>query len=701
MSITSDPDPAPAYVAATATKPFDAIPDPVVIVDDGLRVVDANLAAVQFFGVARDEWIGEVPLALVHREDVALVLSSLEEVQKRSGVGTPIELRVRAADGTWRLVELVGRTMTTPDGPRTVNTLRDLTERRRWEVAADEPERFRRLVENAATIMMLSDSNGRIQSVSGAVTRQLGLDPSAVVGSWLVDFVATSQHERANAEIRAAREHQGTRVFELELRHRDGRAIPYQISVVNLLDDPVVSGLVISAHDISTRRDLEDRLEHLAAHDALTGLANRTRLIDHLRRSRIRAAADPERLLVCFLDLDRFKAINDLHGHDAGDRMLTHVARRLRNAVRPGDFVARFGGDEFVVVCEDLDPGSAEVLAHRLETVVGDPVNIDGLTLQVFASVGCVDGTVSEDPEELLAGADDAMYATKLRRRGEVRPHPLPIAERRELADLLRRVLDGDPRGGALRVHFQPFVRMPSAEPCGVEALVRWEHPEHGLMLPARFLPMAEEARLANQLGGWVLDASLAAIRRWDDAGIATGVVAVNVAPAQLFDPSLPAVVTGLLDRYDIDAGRLCLEMTESSLMERDEAGSTSLAATRLGALRAVGIRLAIDDFGTGYSSLVHVRDLPFDLLKIDRSFVAGVADGTIDAGICAAVVALAHGTGKRVVAKGVERADQHERLASLGVDGAQGYWYCRPGPAEDVEHLLRTPAPLARTGNG
>ncbi|HUV11795.1 MAG TPA: EAL domain-containing protein, partial [Acidimicrobiia bacterium] len=282
---------------------------------------------------------------------------------------------------------------------------------------------------------------------------------------------------------------------------------------------------------------------------------------------------------------------------------------------------------------------------------------------------------------------------------GESRPRPLPVAERRELADLLRSVLDGEPRGGALRLHFQPVVRMPSAEPCGVEALVRWEHPEHGLLLPAQFLSLAEEAGLANRLGTWVLDESLATIRRWVDAGIETSVVAVNVAPAQLFDPTFPGVVAELLDRHGIDAHRVCLEMTESTLLGRDEDGSTSLAATRLRALKGVGVRLAIDDFGTGCSSLVHVRDLPFDLLKIDRSFVAGVADGSIDDGICAAVVALAHGTGKRVVAEGVERADQHERLARLGVDGAQGFWYCRPSTAEDVSPVLKASTPLVDAG--
>jgi diguanylate cyclase (GGDEF)-like protein len=496
-------------------------------------------------------------------------------------------------------------------------------------------------------------------------------------------------------QLRLMVEQPGTAVFELELNHRDGRAVPYQLSVVNLLDDPVVAGLVVSAHDISARRELEHRLEHLASHDPLTGLANRTRLLEHLEATRTRIGLDPARLTVLFIDLDRFKAVNDLYGHEVGDRMLVNVARRLVHAVRPSDFVARFGGDEFVVVCDDLDPDAASAVAIRLETILGDPVKVDGVTLQVFASVGAVAGSASTNAEALLAEADAAMYVAKSLRRGEDRPRPMPVAERRELAEALRVALEDDPAAAGLCLYYQPTVDLPAATPYGAEALIRWSHPTLGLLAPSRFLSVAEDAGLASRLGAWVLDEALRALRVWDEAGIAVALLAVNLAPAQLVDPELPDLVTELLAQYAIDPGRLCLEMTESAMLEREEVGTMSIAGSRLRSLKARGVALAIDDFGTGYSSLAHVRDLPFDMLKIDRSFVDGIDDDPAAAGICAAVVALAHATGKRVVAEGVARPEQHERVVALGADAAQGFYYCRPAPVGEIGPSLVAPSLL------
>jgi diguanylate cyclase (GGDEF)-like protein/PAS domain S-box-containing protein len=689
-------DDRPPTLAGPPAGAFDVLPDPVVVLDDQMRLVDANRAAELFFGVRSADWAGRVPLELIHREDVAIVLSSFEEVKKKAA-GTPIELRVRAHDGSWRLVELIGGSYQSPDGLRIVSTLRDLTQRRRWEVAAAQPERFRTLVENAATIIMLIDADGRVHSVSGAVTRQLGHDPTLVVGSRLADWVVDSERERAHEELARALSKAGTSLFELELAHRDGRAVPYQFSVVNLLDDPVVAGLVISAHDISARRELEDRLAHLAAHDPLTGLANRTALLEHLAAARTRVRQAPEGLVVFFVDLDRFKSINDLYGHDIGDRMLLSVARRLRAAVRPGDFVARFGGDEFVVVCDELDASATAVVAARLETVISDPVNVNGLTLQIFASVGAVDGSLATDGEALLAEADAAMYVAKLRRRGEEAPEPMPVAERRELAEALRHALERDPHDAGLRLHYQPVVTLPGGIATGAEALVRWQHPTLGALAPAHFLPVADEAGLSARLGAWVLREAISCLHTLDLAGIRLGMMAVNLAPAQLVDPELPDLVTELLELHDIDPGRLCLEMTESAMLEREEAGSVSAAAARLQALKFRGVALAIDDFGTGFSSLVHVRDLPFDHLKIDKSFVDDVDTAESAAGICEAVVALAHATGKRVIAEGVARIEQHERMVEIGADCAQGFLYSHPVPADELDRALRATSLLPR----
>ena len=682
-------DDRPTSPAEPPEGSFDQLPDPVVVLDGEMRLVHANDAAERFFGVRVERWKGKVPLDLVHREDVPIVLTSFEEVQKKE-LGTAIELRVRVGDGSWRLVELVGRSHVAADGPRIVFTLRDLTQRRRWEVAAAQPERFRTLVENAATIIMLIDGDGRVHSVSGAVTRQLGRDPTAVVGSRLVDWVVDSEREQAQEAIARALSKPGTSLFELELAHRDGHAVPYQLSVVNLLDDPVVAGLVISAHDISARRELEDRLAHLAAHDHLTGLANRTALLEHLAVAREDAAGAADGLVVFFVDLDRFKSINDLYGHDVGDQLLVSVAQRLRAVVRPEDFVARFGGDEFVVVCNDLDAAAASVIASRLEAVISDPVKANGLTLQVFASVGAVDGSLATDAEALLAEADAAMYVAKLRRNGEEAPQPMPVSERRELVEALRVALDGDPREAGLHLHYQPIVALPSATATGAEALVRWDHPWLGALTPGHFLPVAEEAGLSARLGAWVLLEAIECLHAWDRAGVRLEMLSVNLAPAQLADPELPALVTELLELYDVEPERLCLEMTETAMLEREELGAVSVASARLHLLKACGVTLAIDDFGTGFSSLVHVRDLPFEHLKIDRSFVDAVDQDISATGVCEAVVSLAHATGKRVIAEGVARIDQHERMVAIGADQAQGFLYSRPVPAEQLERALR-----------
>jgi diguanylate cyclase (GGDEF)-like protein/PAS domain S-box-containing protein len=663
---------------------FDLLPDAIFALDSEMRVVFANREALRFLGVELEDWRGRIPLDLIHPDDVAITVSSFEEV-KRKDVGTPIELRLRAADGEWRLTEVIGSTFVCADGMLQLNTFRDLTQRRRWEVAAARPERFRSVVEHAATVLMLLDETGTIDSVSGAMSRQLGHDPTRVVGSRLVEWAVPEQRAQLESTLRSATEHKGVTTTEANLSHKDGRSIPYQLSVVNAFDDPVVGGLIVSGHDITSRRELEERLAYLANHDPLTGLANRGHLVAHLEACR-RATTDPERLGVVFIDLDRFKPVNDLYGHDAGDQLLVLIGARIRAAVRPEDLVARLGGDEFVVVCPDLGAtGTLAAIAERIEAAVADPVKIGGVAIKVAASVGIVTSAGATSADALVAEADEAMYVVKRARRGQFATTRLRLGERRELAEHLSAALAGAPADAGLAVHFQPIVAIPHGRVAGAEALIRWNHPTLGFLQPAHFLSVAEDAGLESVLGAWVLQTAAAQLAEWDHAlDPPLESISINLSASQLADPEFPRFVALTIERAGLAAHRLCLEVTETAMLDGGGRGPLGPMTMRLRALADLGVKLAIDDFGTGYSSLSHVRDFPVDYLKIDRSFVADVTTSDAAAGICAAVIALGHTTGKRIVAEGVESADQLQVLAQLGADLAQGFHVGAPAPAAD-----------------
>ena len=387
--------------------------------------------------------------------------------------------------------------------------------------------------------------------------------------------------------------------------------------------------------------------------------------------------------------------MNDLHGHDAGDVVLAALAQRLLRVARSGDLVARLGGDEFVLVCEDIDdPRTPTSIAHRIEATVAEPIGIGGVTAQVFASVGFAVGTAAPTAEGLLAEADAAMYRVKQRRRGAPVVTTLPVAQRRELAEDLVEAIADDPAAAGFRMYFQPVVRLPERRIVGSEALVRWEHPRLGLLSPADFLPIAEDAGLDLGLGTWIVNESIAACARFRDPTIG---VAVNLSAAQLADPDFVDIAFAALDAHRLTPDRLCVEVTETTMLERAARGSLLPAVSTLERVKQSGVSVAIDDFGTGYSSLAHVRDLPADILKIDRSFVAGAATDRASRGIVAAVIALAHAVDMQVIAEGVETPEQHAELVALGADAAQGYWYGRPVPEAAFAALLT--APLQRAG--
>jgi diguanylate cyclase (GGDEF)-like protein/PAS domain S-box-containing protein len=440
--------------------------------------------------------------------------------------------------------------------------------------------------------------------------------------------------------------------------------------------------------DITDRKTMEAQLVHGTLHDALTGLPNRSLLEDRLALA-VRALARREQPLgLLFLDVDHFKIVNDSLGHDAGDALLVSVAERIAATVRPGDTVARFGGDEFVVVCEELaSAGEALGLAQRIQDAVSAPLVVSGTELVVSVSTGIALTTDPETlPGSLLRDADSAMYNAK--RSGRARSVVFAdemreqVIGRFETETQLRRAL----AEGQLRVHYQPILALAGSAPGSVgavEALVRWEHPTRGLVLPAEFVTIAEDTGLIVPLGEWVLEEACRQVVAWDVQGTRLS-VSVNVSGVQITQPDVVSRVAAVLERTGVDPSRVALEMTESVLM-RDAEETLSV----LRALKDLGVRLHVDDFGTGYSSLSYLKRFPVDAVKVDRSFVDGLANDPEDIAIVEAIISLAHTLGIEVIAEGVESLPQLQALQAMGCESAQGYLFSRPVPAQDVARTL------------
>ncbi|WP_328292277.1 sensor domain-containing phosphodiesterase [Kineococcus sp. NBC_00420] len=450
-----------------------------------------------------------------------------------------------------------------------------------------------------------------------------------------------------------------------------------------------------TAETSEARRAVAERhLQHLVHHDPVTGLLNRTGLQAVLTDALASAEAEPGRATVLFLDLDGFKAVNDSVGHAGGDELLKVLGARLRAAVRESAVVARFAGDEFVVLEHLRDEDEAVALCRRLLAELAAPVVVHGVEVVLSASAGIAfadplptDGDAARAADDVLRRADTAMYRVKDNGRSGWAVHDPQAgdatADRLRLLQELRAAL----AEGQLRLHYQPRVRLVDGVTTGVEALIRWEHPTRGLLGPAAFIDVAENAGLIREVGAWVLDTAVAQAAVWNaeptaesTAGTSSGAgvqMSVNISARQLSDPDLMLLVTSALARHGVPASQLVLEITETALMTDPVAAETTLSA-----LAALGVRIAIDDFGTGYASLTYLQRFPVHELKIDRSFVESLVDRPADRAIAGACVHLARALGLDCVAEGVETAEQRDVLLELGCDLAQGYLFSRPRPA-------------------
>jgi diguanylate cyclase (GGDEF)-like protein len=440
------------------------------------------------------------------------------------------------------------------------------------------------------------------------------------------------------------------------------------------------------------RRAFDDAV-HQATHDPLTGLPNRSLVLDRLEQALARSSRTGGRVTVLFADLDRFKVVNDSFGHSVGDGVLLCVSQRLRAAVRPHDTVARLAGDEFVVVCEDLTDSDALDVAERVAATVAEPIVLDGRETVITASIGIAHAEPGTRAEDMLRDSDVAMYGAK--ERGRSRIELFDAEMRRRMVDRLEmeRSLRTAIADGELRLDYQPIVGFDGWQVTAAEALVRWDHPERGVVHPAEFIPLAEESGLILPLGRWVLTEACRQLAVWRAQGRHDLRVTVNLSARQFADPELIDVVAEALARACLPADALWLEITESVLMEEVEATANTLYA-----LKRLGVHLAVDDFGTGYSSLSYLKRFPVDLLKIDRSFIDGLGTDPEDGAIVLAIVSLAQALRLEVVAEGVEHFHQLEALHRLGCDAVQGYLLARPGPADALPESA-PPALLSPVG--
>jgi diguanylate cyclase (GGDEF)-like protein len=445
----------------------------------------------------------------------------------------------------------------------------------------------------------------------------------------------------------------------------------------------------VLAHNGDTARtpptdppDGEDGLAHRVLHDPLTDLPNRTLFFDRLELALARLRRHHTSIAVLFIDLDNFKVVNDSLGHGAGDRLLVELGERLRKAIRPSDTIARFGGDEFVVLCEDIaDARGAVAVGERVVAAASEPFVLEGRDMYVSASVGvslAIDGDAT--PETLLRDADVAMYRAKERGRGRVEVFDealrARIMERLDLENGLRRAL----QRGELRVYYQPEMSLAEDRMVAVEALLRWEHPERGLLEPIDFIPLAEDTGMIIEIGEWVLREACKQVAGWRAAGAEID-VAVNVSARQLVQPDIVEVVRKALADTGLPAGALCLEITESAVMRDPEA---TLATLTL--VKELGVKVALDDFGVGFSSLAQLKEmLPLHALKVDRSFISGLADDERNSAIVAAVVMMATTLGLTAIAEGVETEAQAQQARALGCDVSQGFFFMAPEPPETV----------------
>ena len=558
----------------------------------------------------------------------------------------------------------------------------DLHERR-------SSERFKSLVQNSSDIIAVLEHDLTIRYHTPSVERVLGYREDELVGVSLGGLLDESEADRLVLFLEEVHTAPGVPMpFDLRLRRKNGSACQLETVFNNLLDDPNVAGVVVTARDVTERRVLEEQLAHQAFHDSLTGLANRLLFRDRVEHALELTRRRDRMVAVLFIDLDDFKTVNDSLGHAAGDDLLIAVARRLLACLRPEDTCARLGGDEFAVMVENIaEPDAAVLVARRILDALSEPLELFGSPVEVRASVGISVGATGLTTSEILRNADLAMYRAKS--EGKSRFALFEPSMHTQVLDriALKSELQRSVTAGEFELHYQPIVALQSGSIVGVEALVRWRHPQRGLVFPDEFITLAEETGLILPLGRLVLGLACHQARRWQKLGYGNLGVSVNLSAKQLASRHLPKEVVAALRGASLHPSSLTLEITESVLM-LDSQG----VIARLEELKSLGVKIAVDDFGTGYSSLDYLRRFPVDSLKVAKPFIDGLGSSKEQERLAAAILRIGATLRLDTVAEGIEEQIQCDVLRKLKCGYGQGYLFSRPVPAVDLESVLRRP---------
>ncbi len=655
--------------------------------DDSGTIIDfviiaANDNAAAMFGFSVADMIGK---RIDANFPVGYKQTLLERYRRVVETGEPELAEYAAGDPRVKVLWIREQVVKVDDGIALTSS--DISDQKHAEHALRESEeRYRALMEHAVDVVCIIDAGAYIRYASPAVEQVLGYTADEFCGLHPFDLIHAEDLESWLERWRGI----AGRVaghFNLEVRalHRDGGYRWMDVSVRDLRHDPHIAGFVAHFHDVGDRHEAQQALLHQSLHDGLTGLPNRALLLDRLAHAFDRSRRRAQSVAVLFLDVDHFKAVNDSLGHAVGDALLREVAERLRSTVRPEDSVARFGGDEFVICCEDIEGiAAATAMADRVRDAFTEPFTPDGHTVRVGTSIGvALAGDATETPEAVLRDADAAMYVAKARGRDRYVVYDddlrTRVLEHLDTEAGLRDALDQ----GALVLHWQPVYDLRTHAIVGLEALVRWRHSERGLLLPAEFLDAAMLAGLDAPLGNFVLDAACAQLRAWDDQGIAPPVIWLNLSPGQLTWTGTVERVRHAMAQHQIDPARIGFDISEHAIADIDRARR---ASAELAELRALGCAIAIDDFGTGHASPLAVRRYGITHVKLDRSLVQTTADGDP---MLPALMSLAAMLGVTVLAEGIETPDQLERILAAGCGTATGNFLAPAASEAETTALL------------